>query len=134
MAKNAVAEKSQNTEIVENFLKAFCAWMDKSKAAPKESDLDKYLSKNFQIKRNEHFQAKSLNDYLARINKLRETYSSCLIPDPSNLISTDNKIAVRFEATFAETEGTKTTYLISAFATVENGKIAFWEEISHEKA
>lgn len=132
MQKHAVVEKSQNVEVVESFLKAFCTCLDKAKSAPKEADLDKYLAKNFQIRRNGHFQAKSASEYLARLNTLRETYSGCAIA-PAQTVGADNKVAVQFNAVFAE-GSEKTEYLIIAIATFENGKMAHWEEIAHKKA
>jgi hypothetical protein len=125
--------KNEAFTILNNFFESFPTWCTQS-TQPTVSDLEKCLSRNFQLTSNEEPYSKNITDYLNRIVKLRKKYSSFDVTGPlEEPFISDNKIVVQYELNLRTHSGKNSQVYIIAIGTIEDHKFTKWTQVTHEK-
>jgi hypothetical protein len=125
-------DKTQAIHIIYDFFKFFQKSISQSSAI-NASELEQYLSKNFELTSNGQTITRSAAEYLTRMQKFQKKYSKFEISKPlEEPIMHDNKFAILYRLNLTpRTGGSKEVYIMS-FATFEDNKIRSWHEVSHE--
>jgi hypothetical protein len=132
--KVAGISKNQILALLNDFLQQFQNWCNLPNE-PTAADLEKVLSRNFQISSNGEIRSKNLTDYLNRLNKLRKKYSHFEITGPlEEPLIFEDKVFLHYEVELQERSGQKKQIYIMALGTLENNKFSKWMQVSHEKS
>lgn len=132
LAKAAI-DKKQAIASLNAFFQQFQNCLNRP-ATPNAADFEKSLSRNFNITNNGLILAKSLQEYMNRIQQLQQKFSRIDINGPlTEPLISDNKLTISFDINVTARGGKKTPYRAMAIATIEDNKIAQWEQVAHEK-
>jgi hypothetical protein len=133
MATKLAFSKNEVLNLVNSFFSIFEKICNAEKS-PTSSDLEKILARNFNLNSNGLTLCKSLSDYLKRITNLRSKYSHFDITGPMEApIVADNQVALHYEIDLKGRDGKARQVYIMATATIQDGKIANWIQVTHEK-
>jgi hypothetical protein len=131
--KSVAFSKEEMLDLVNNFFGIFERICNQDKA-PSPSDLDRLLTRNFTMNSNGQTQCRSLTDYLKRLVNLRSKYTHFDIAGPLEApIISDNQIALHYEMDLKGRDGEDRQVYIMATATLQDGKISNWIQVTHEK-
>jgi hypothetical protein len=133
VAKATGLDKAQAVAIVEGFLEEFERWFDLPNG-PVLSDIEKVLSKNVKMRSNGELLIRSSEDYLKRVNLLRQRYAGVRISHVLGDTPVWNHSAVvQYTVTFTGHNGKETELYFMGVVTVEDGKIRDWMQVTHQK-
>lgn len=133
VATKSGIDKKHALALVNSFMHEFQNCFNRP-AVPSAVEFEKFLSRNFQITTNGHTRAKSLAEYLARIQKLQQKYAHVELSSPiHDPVIADNKVVIEFKGEFTPRAGKKTYLYFMAIGTVEDNKWVQWEEVTHSK-
>jgi hypothetical protein len=131
--KTLAMNKNQMLAFVNSFL-AYLQNLCNQDNNPTVHDLEKHFSKNFQLSSNGKILTRSINDYPARLNHLRQKYSHFDIVGPlEEPLIADNAFTVHYELDLQGRDRQSHQVYIMATATIEDNKIAQWIQVTHEK-
>jgi hypothetical protein len=126
-------DKTQALNIMYDFFKFLQKSVSQS-STPNAEELEKYLSKNFELTNNGQPMVRSAADFLTRIQKFQKKYSKLEISKPlEDPIMQDNKLAILYKYNFTPRTGGSKEIIIMSLATFEENKMRSWHIISHEK-
>lgn len=128
----ASPECTQAISLTKDFLNKFQTWIKQSNL-PTEADLKHFLNSSFQISSNGQLLAKSIPDYIERIENLRKKYNEFKISIIDEPLYADNRVAIQYRLDLKSKDGHASQIYIMAFADVHDGKFSRWNEIAHEK-
>ena len=133
MAKTST-NRSQSLNLINNFLAGFQNLCNQ-KNTPTLQDVEKYFSKSFQLNSNGVVLCRSSQDYLKRLNHLREKYSHFdLIGPLEEPIVSDNHFSVHYELGLQGRDGKRRQVMLFANGIIEDNKVANWIQVTHEKS
>jgi len=133
MSTKLASSKSETLNLVNSFFGTFEKICNGDKE-PTTRDLERTLSRNFNMNSNGQYLCRSLNDYLKRIANLRSKYSHFDITGPLEApIVADNQVTVHYELDLKGRDGKDRQVYIMAIGTIYDGKIASWIQVTHEK-
>lgn len=131
--KSATIDKDHAQTLVEDFFQQFQTACVKN-TPPKSADFEKYLSKNFHFTSNGQIAGDSIHDYLKRIERLQQKYSSIELSEPhQELIVAGNQVVINYDAFLKSKAGKEVQLNIMAIATIEGNKIVDWIQVANEK-
>lgn len=132
--KHATLDSAQASTLLHHFLdqfKACCNHPEPIRAA----DLEKFLAHNVQMSSNGQLVCHSTKEYFARLEKYKERYSHMevkhLMDEP---LIAENKAIINYSVKLTGRDKQDSVELnVMAIATIENDKIAKWNQVVHEK-
>lgn len=131
--KNAQVDHKTAESLANDVLRLFGTYGNPAKA-PASSEIERFFTPNVLITSNDRTVVKGINDFVTRIRNLQKMYSnisySKLLTSP---FVDGNKVAIRYNVDLTSASGKATQFQILALLTVEDGKIANWTDIVHEK-
>lgn len=133
MTKPATMDKAQSLTMMQSFFQHFMQIMNRPTPLM-PNDLEKIMTRNFQLTGNGHILAKTLADYTTRAEKLKKKYSHFEISDlTAEPLMGSNKMVVTYNLNLTNRNGPKLRIHIMAIATAEDNKISRWMEVSNEE-
>lgn len=100
---------------------------------PDLSVWEKLFSKNYQFTSNGVLKCRNINEYIRRYERLQDTYSKIKFSGPiiEPLIS-GNQFVLHQSIELTTYDDERFQVLMMAIATVENGKLSRWVQVTHE--
>jgi len=133
MAKTSILNKNEALTLLNNFFEAFQHWCNQPDS-PSPADLEKFLSRNFQISSNEKLLCKNLTEYHNRVMQIRKKYAHVDITGPlEEPLLCDNKIVIQYDLNLRTHEGQKNQVYLIAIGTIDNHKFSHWTQATHQK-
>jgi len=133
MTKTGMLDKAQATSLMNDFFKMFQDCINHPEPINPKT-FAKFLAPDFKISSNDHIIAKSLTEYMPRVELLKKKYSHFEISEinAEPLIS-GNKMVVKYRLNLTSRNGPKVKVNIMAIATVDEHKISIWDEVTNEE-
>ena len=130
--KTLSVDKTQALKVIYDFFKQFQKLLTQP-APPKLSDIEVHLAKNFLITSNGRTVGKSSADYLNRLLKFKQKYARFEISKPlEEPLSSGNQIALHYKVDLTAHNGERKEVQIMAIGTIEDNKLAHWNQVAHE--
>ncbi len=127
-------DKSKCLQVINDFFKECQVWCGPAARVPSVSEIEKHLSKNFQLYNNGHLVARSAVNYLERLQKFQKKYSSFKISQPiEEPLILDNQVAMYYQLDLTTKTNQHKTVYIMGLGTIEDNKISKWVEVTNEK-
>lgn len=131
--KTGVIDKAQALALIDNFFEQFQNSCNRPEA-PKTTDFEKVLSKNFRIFSNGKPMAKGLEDYVVRVASIKKRYPHVDITGPlEEPLLAGNKATILYDLEIKKPSGEKAHIYMMAMVTFEDNKIAEWVQVNHER-
>ena len=125
--------KNQALAKINGFMDAFQTWCSNPES-PTIQDLEKFLTTNFQLFSNGELKYRDLNEYLVRINGLRDKYSQLEVNGPfDEPLLADNQAVICYDINLFSEEDGEVHLCTMAIVTFQGDKIAKWVQVTHNR-
>jgi hypothetical protein len=125
-------DKTEAQTLIYDFFKKFQNWLAQSKI-PNVSDLEQYLSKNFQISSNGRLVSKSPADYINRFQNFQKKYARYEISKPlEEILIYGNKAVLYYKVDLITHQGQRKSVYIMAIIAIDDHKITNWTQVANE--
>lgn len=126
-------DHTEALEIVYNFFKIYEEHFNAG-TIPSNAEWKKYLSPNFILKSNGVVKCNNMLDYIKRYKLFQEYYVKFKFSDPiEKPVISNNHLTIYYTIDMLTHEGTISQVYVMALGNIEEGKIASWIQVAHEK-
>lgn len=132
MAKALGLDKKQTMSFLHKFLDQFQSLCNQQRPV-NTTDLEKFVARNFRNVCNGKTVGKNLTDFAHHIDDMQKKHASTKIRVDSNqdFVVNDNKAVIQFSVDLVRRNSEKEHLFIMAIATVEDGLITEWNQVTH---
>jgi hypothetical protein len=135
MATKTLDKPQTSINVIYQFFKQVENWCGSSPTLPSVSELEKYLSKDFQLFNNGQLIVKGAATHLNRLKKFQEKYASIRVSKPlEEPLLCGNQGSIYYKLDLTTHQGQHREVFIIALFTIENERIQRWVEVTSEKS
>lgn len=102
---------------------------------PQAAELENLFSRNFELNSNGHMMCHNLNEFMKRIEIIKNKYSKVKFSTPhEEPLTSENRIVTNYTLHLTPRAGGQPIDVeIMAIATLEGEKLSKWHQVAHEK-
>jgi len=130
--KTQALDKQKAAHLVNSFLDE-CKHCCNQKQTPNISDFEELLSYDFHYSSNGKDVGKNIQDFMKRIEEVKEKYSHIESSPLHHCWISDDKVIIQYDMDLTSKEGKKLLLNTMAIATIDGDLITYWSQVSHEK-